>query len=49
VRVGAITERSRELFAEADIPIWEDASLLESLEDASTGDIALADAEPLAS
>jgi hypothetical protein len=49
VRVGAITERSRALFAEAEIPVWEDASMLESLEDASTGDIDLADAEPLAS
>jgi len=48
VRVGAITERSRELFAEAQIPVWEDVSMLESLEDASTGDLGLADAESLA-
>jgi hypothetical protein len=34
---------------EAEIPVWEDASMLESLEDASTGDSGLADAEFLAS
>ena len=39
VRVGAVTERSRQLFAEARIPIWEDASVLESMEDADSGDI----------
>ncbi len=39
VRVGAITKRSRELFAEANIPIYEDASVLESMEDTDTGDI----------
>ena len=44
VRVGAVTERSRELYAEAGIPVWEDASTLEALEDARTGDIELADA-----
>ena len=39
VRVGAITERTRALYAEAEIPIWEDASMLESLEDDGTGEI----------
>ena len=46
VRVGAVTERSRELFAEAGIPVWEDASVLESLEDATTGDIELPPERP---
>ena len=44
VRVGAVTERSRELYAEAGIPVWDDVTTLESLEDAQTGDIELADA-----
>ncbi len=39
VRVGAVTERSRELYAEAGIPVWEDASVLESFELAGTGEI----------
>ena len=43
VRVGAVTDRTRELFAEANIPVWDDLRLLESLEDHDTGDIALAD------
>jgi hypothetical protein len=34
VRVGAVTPRTRELFAAAAIPVWEDARVLESLEDA---------------
>ena len=37
VRVGAITERSRKLYEEAGIPVWDDASVLESMEDADTG------------
>jgi hypothetical protein len=41
VRVGAVTERSRELFKEAGIPVWEDASKLESMEDQDTGDITI--------
>ena len=41
VRVGAITERSRELFKEASIPVWEDASKLEAMEDRDTGDITI--------
>ena len=32
VRVGAITERTRELFAAEDIPIWDDMSVLKSME-----------------
>jgi hypothetical protein len=39
VRVGAVTERSRALYAEAGIPVWEDASVLESFELAGTGEI----------
>lgn len=41
VRVGAITERTRELFAAEGIGIHEDATMLESLEDAETGDLDL--------
>ncbi len=37
VRVGAVTERSRELYAEAKIPVWEDQAMLEKLEDSGTG------------
>jgi hypothetical protein len=37
VRVGAVTERSRQRFAEAGIPIWDDATRLEALEDRDTG------------
>ena len=39
VRVGAVTERSRALYAEAKIPVWEDASVLERLEHLGTGEI----------
>jgi hypothetical protein len=41
VRVGAVTERTRALFAAESIPVWEDASVLESMEDATTGTIEL--------
>ncbi len=44
VRVGAVTGRTRELFADAKIPVWDDTTTLESLEDADTGDIGLAEA-----
>ena len=37
VRVGAITERSRELYAQAGIPVWDDLTVLESMEDGETG------------
>jgi hypothetical protein len=37
VRVGAITDRSRELYKEAGIPVWDDLRVLESMEDTSTG------------
>jgi hypothetical protein len=43
VRVGAITDRTRELYAAASIPIWEDLSVLESMEDTDTGDIIMPD------
>jgi len=39
VRVGDVTERTRELFAAENIPVCEDTSVLESMEDADTGDI----------
>jgi len=44
VRVGAITDRSRELYAAEGIPIWDDASTLESMEDGATGDIVMPEA-----
>jgi hypothetical protein len=37
VRVGAITDRSRELYKEAGIPVWDDLTILESMEDVETG------------
>ena len=37
VRVGAITDRSRELYAQAGIPVWDDLTVLESMEDTETG------------
>ena len=43
VRVGAVTDRTRELYAEANIPVWDDVSVLESMEDDHTGDIQLPD------
>lgn len=39
VRVGAITERTRELFAAEGIPVWDDLSVLESMENAEDGNI----------
>ncbi len=39
VRVGAVTPRSRELFEKEGIPVWDDLTVLESMEDAGTGDI----------
>jgi hypothetical protein len=39
VRVGAVTERTRALFAAEGIRIYEDAAVLESMEDAETGDL----------
>jgi len=43
VRVGAVTDRTRELFNGEGIPVHSDASVLESMEEASTGDIRLPD------
>ncbi len=37
VRVGAVTPRTRELFAAHNIPVWEDTRVLESMEDGATG------------
>ena len=39
VRVGAVTERTRGLFAQAGIPVWDDLRVIESMEDASSGDL----------
>ena len=39
VRVGAVTERTRELYAAEASRVWEDARVLESMEDAETGDL----------
>jgi hypothetical protein len=39
VRVGAVTERSRELYRQAGIPVWSDTTVLESMEDSRTGEI----------
>ena len=39
VRVGAITERTRELFAAEGIPVWDDVTVLESMENAEDGNI----------
>jgi hypothetical protein len=41
VRVGAVTERSRALFTEAGIPVWDDLGVIESMEDSSSGDLSL--------
>jgi hypothetical protein len=41
VRVGAVTPRTRELYAAEGIPVWEDARVLEALEDTKTGDITI--------
>ena len=40
-RVGAVTPRTRELFKQHDIPVWDDTTILESMEDSSTGDIVI--------
>jgi hypothetical protein len=44
VRVGAITDRTRALFEAEGLRIFEDTSVLESLEDADTGEVQLAEA-----
>jgi hypothetical protein len=41
VRVGAVTTRTRELFKSTNIPVWDDATVLESLEDKDTGDVVI--------
>lgn len=38
VRVGAVTKRSRELYAKEGIPVWDDTSVLEAMENAETGE-----------
>ena len=39
VRVGAVTDRTRALFEDEGIPVWDDMSVLESMEDNETGEI----------
>jgi hypothetical protein len=41
VRVGAVTDRSRELFQAEAIPVWDDSRVLEAMEDADTGAVQL--------
>jgi hypothetical protein len=41
VRVGAVTDRTRALFQEAGIPVWDDTRVLESMEDGESGDITI--------
>ena len=41
VRVGAVTPRTRALYKQHGIPVWEDTTVLESFEDESTGDIVI--------
>jgi hypothetical protein len=36
-------DRTLELYAEAKIPVWDDARVLESMEDVETGDIVMPD------
>ena len=40
VRVGAITDRTREMFQAEGIRVFDDTSVLESMEDAQTGEVA---------
>ena len=42
VRVGAVTERTRPLYEAEGIPVFSDTSVLESMEDAETGDLSRA-------
>jgi P-aminobenzoate N-oxygenase AurF len=44
VRVGAVTTRTRALYEAEGIPVWEDASVLESFEDQGTGAVELPEA-----
>ena len=39
VRVGAVTPRTRKLFEEHEIPIYQDENVLRQLEDADTGNV----------
>ena len=41
-----MTDRTRELYAAEGIPVWDDTSVLESMEDGETGDIDM-DAAPI--
>jgi hypothetical protein len=41
VRVGAVTPRTRALYEREGIPVWDDATVLESLEDPGTGSVEL--------
>jgi len=39
VRVGAVTDRTRALYAAEGIPVWDDTRVLQSMEDGTTGEI----------
>jgi hypothetical protein len=41
VRVGAVTDRTRALYAAEGIPVWDNLHVLESMEDDATGDIVM--------
>ncbi|MEE2665245.1 MAG: ferritin-like domain-containing protein [Myxococcota bacterium] len=43
VRVGAVTDRTRALYAEAGLPVYSDTRVLEAMEDAHTGEIVMPD------
>jgi len=44
VRVGAVTDRTRAMFEEEGIRVFEDTAVLEAMEDAETGDLDAAEA-----
>ena len=43
-QVGAVTDRTRAMFEEEGIRVFEDMSVLEAMEDAETGDLDAAEA-----
>jgi hypothetical protein len=43
VRVRAVIDRTRALYAETNSPVWDDLRVLESIEDVETGEIVMPD------
>ncbi|HYD50131.1 MAG TPA: ferritin-like domain-containing protein [Terriglobales bacterium] len=41
VRVGAVTERTRQLYQAAGIPVWDNLQVLESMEEDAAGEVAI--------